>query len=195
MTRYSGLCAAAALAALLATPALAGPTRASTVSLAGAAPTVCTLGAPTLAASGDAVLSGSTPSSATVTISNFVDTSNATYIDGISITLNFDAMCNYASHFNSQTVTGALKDTTPVVAGSGPFLKTLNYQALLQWAGQNSVLNTNGTALKKGLQKNVAGSFSGTAALSITLIDPGVSTPLVAGTFTDQLTVQIGAAL
>ena len=195
MTRYSGLCVAAVLAAVLATPALAGPTRTSTASLTGAAPTVCTLGAPTLAASGDAVLSGSTPSSATVTISNFVDTSNASYVDGISITLNFAAMCNYASHFNSQTVTGALKDSQPIVAGSGPFLSSLNYQALLQWAGQNSVLNTNGTALKKGLQKNVPGSYSGTAALSITLVDPGVSTPLVAGTFSDQLTIQIGAAI
>ena len=192
------LIAMAAAASLAIQPVLASPGGGGTASngmgISGSAANTCTLGAPTLGSTSDATLSSATPSSGVVTISNFVDPSNAAYVDGISITLNFDAMCNYASKFQSETQSGAMLNSVPVVAGSGAFVSALNYSALLQWAGQTSVLNTDGTANKKGTLKSVNGANKGTASLSITLTAPA-NRPLLAGSFTDQFTIQIGAAL
>lgn len=195
MRRVAKAVCIGAVAAAFASPALASGNGPNGIGVSGTATNTCTLSAPTLVASSDAVLNSSTPTTASVTISNFVNPANAQYVDGVSITLNFNGMCNYASKFQSQTTSGAMKNTTPVVAGSGPFISSLNYNALLQWASQNSVLNTDGTALKKGSLKSVAGAFSGTAQLSITLLDPSSTNPLLAGSFNDTLTVQIGAAL
>ena len=196
MARLARVSFGVALVALLSGPAFSAGSQTNGVAISGSAVNTCTLSAPTVFSTSGAALSSSTLTSGTIAISDFVDTSDATYIDGVSIILTFDAMCNYPSHFNSQTLTGGLKSTTPVVAGSGPFVTTLNYSAGLTWGGQTSNLGTNGSALRKGVQRNVAGSFKGTAQLNITLSNPTVgSTPVVAGAFTDQLTIQIGAAL
>lgn len=181
------------VAVLLTTPALAGPTRTSTAALAGTAPTVCTLSAPTLdPTSNGAALSGASTTSATVTFSGFVSPATAAYIPGVDFTLVFDGMCNYPSNYRIQSQNGRLTTTTPVVGGT--FVTGLDYSAGLHWRTTSSTLQTNGTAGLKGSLKSLAGAYSGEADLEIILTTP-INAPLVSGDFTDHLTVQIGAAL
>jgi hypothetical protein len=185
--------AIAAAVGLLATRADANPTATTVTSLTGAAPHTCALGVPTLEVSSDASLSGATTTSATITFTNFVDPADATYVDGVAFTLDFSGMCNYASHFRMKTQNGALTNGTPIVGGT--FLHALNYAASITWHGAPSLLGTDGTAGKKSNNVAVTGPFSGQLQLNVAISDPGVSTPLVAGSFSDVLTVQIGATL
>jgi hypothetical protein len=194
--RWAKFCLGAAWAALAIGEAQAQPSATNGTAMTGTAPNTCTMAAPTLMASGNASLSGATQTSATVSIFNFVNTANATYKPGIAIALNFVSMCNYASNFQIETQGGAMKNTAvSAVAGSGPFITSLNYTALMLWGGQLSVLSTDGNAGTMGSQASLSGAFQGSATISISLTNPLSASPLVAGAFTDHLTVQIGAAL
>jgi len=189
----------ATAAALLASPALAAPSAEQTVTINGTAPTVCTLGAPTSAnLVGNLNVTGST-----VTVTGLFDAADAT-MDAGSVTLRFAGMCNYPHNVSLKSANGYLYNTTSNVAPlSGTFFRRIGYNAAYAWANvfrptaipavDSTLAGQSGVAVTSA-DAAVSGANLGT--LNVTLrFDGSGTTPVVAGNYTDSLTVQIGADL
>lgn len=191
---------AVGLAALLSGQAFAATSASATVTMGGPVAPTCTLDPMTqISASGAALASGATSSAATVNLTGIADPSDATFVPGTGFTLGYNGMCNYAHTVRVQTITGNLKATNTAnlpVSGSQPFVTSLNYGVNNVWAGVTTTLTANGVALKKSTGGVVGGANKGAGTLGVVLTDPAVATmPLIAGTWTDQIKIQIGAAL
>jgi hypothetical protein len=97
--------------------------------------------------------------------------------------------CNYGAKAGLKTLKGGM--TGPVAAGG--FDHTINYAASLSWGALTGPsFTTNGTANTK-VESEDTGPRIGQVGLTIT---PQANTkPLVAGNYTDTLTVKIGATI
>lgn len=192
---------AAAAAALLASPALAAPSAEQVITINGVAPNVCTLAAPTVngAITGNLAVNGSN-----VTVTGLFDTADAT-MDAGSVGLRFAGMCNYAHNVSLRSSNGYLYNTTTTTAPlGGAFVRRVGYQANFSWAGQsvsNAIPDATSTA-SAGTQGSavvspntaIAGANAGNLDVTLNFASSG-STPVVAGNYSDTLTVQIGADL
>lgn len=174
--------------------ALAAPDETDALDINGSVSDTCFLGAPIVSASSDASLAAKI-----VTFSALADSSTAVFTGGgSSIELNFEGMCNYAHNVSIQTTNGWLINSSgaTVVAGSGTFNTNVGYTPTVKWHNQLATLNADDGSAGKTASKPILGAFAGIAELQINLIgvdDP--SAPLVAGTYTDDLVLQLGAAL
>lgn len=192
--------AAVVLSALIGGQALADASAGAGAQMGGTVVPTCTLAPMTqISASGAALASGATSSTATVNLTGMADATDAKFVPGTGFTLGYTGMCNYAHTVRVQTITGNLKATNDAnlpVPNSLPFVTTLNYSVNNVWGGATVTLNANGTALRKSTNGSIAGANQGSGTLTVTLTDPAVATqPLIAGTWTDRLKLQIGAAL
>lgn len=174
--------------------AMAAPDDNDVMDINGSVSDTCFLGTPVVSASSDASLA-----SKIVTFSALADTSTAVFTGGgSSIELNFDGMCNYAHNVSIQSTNGWLinSSSNTVVAGSGSFNSTVGYTPTVKWHNQLATFNADDGSAGKKASKPILGAFAGIAELQINLIgvdDPAA--PLVAGTYTDDLVLQLGAAL
>ena len=183
--------------------AFADDSQITDASLAGTVSPTCTISPMTqFSADGANLGGGATSTAATVNLTGLANATTAMYEPGVAITLNFTGMCNYVHNVGVQTTTGNLKAVTAAnaqVASSLDFIKTLDYAATINWGNKVGSLSADGTAMKKSPNRVVTGSYSGTGSLVISITDPSAAAiatqPLIAGTWSDTLTLKIGAAL
>lgn len=193
---------AASAAALLAGGAAAAPTETNTVTINGTTPPTCNMQAPTVVpgSANNAVLNAASASSGVIVLSGLADTTNATFTGGgAAISLDFNAVCNYAHAIGLKTINGRL--TNP---SAGPFIGTfnsaINYLASFAWnspASVSVILFANGTAgATAATAGGAVGPRNGTARLQLSNLSvPAPSAPLVSGLYSDVLVVQLGAPI
>lgn len=188
-------------AAAIATPVMAAPTAQQAITINGTAPNVCTLAAPAVngAISGNLTVSGSN-----VTVTGLFDTADAT-MDAGTVGLRFAGMCNYAHNVSLKSANGYLYNTTGSNAPlGGAFVRRVGYTAGFSWAGatvataipdatSTSSAGVQGTAVVSA-NTAVAGANAGNLDVTLSFASSG-TTPVVAGNYSDTLTVQIGADL
>lgn len=189
--RLTALIAATA-ACLVTGPATAQDSASSAVTIGGEAENVCSIPtAPFQQSAVRASLSGTT-----ITLDPFTNTTNALLLGG-SIEIRFsNVMCNFAAKLGIITQNGAMTGTglPSIQAGSGAFISAVDYNAQAVWGGVSTGLlftASNPPGGKKEIQ--VPGANLG--VLRLVLLFQSYTTPILAGTYTDVLTVKVGPTI
>ncbi len=199
--------AATAVAALTASSAFADASQSTSVTFSGSVDNTCVMTTPTVTASSNAAstaLAGAAGVS-TIAITNLADASTAA-LNAASFTLTYDgSYCNYAHKVGIKALKGGLvetADTNDVVAGSGNFVQRIGYDADVTWAGAStqgpdpatSYSSDEGDATKTtAINTTVTGANRGALVLSVAVAAD--TNPVVAGTYSETLTLKIGATL
>jgi hypothetical protein len=165
-------------------PACAEPT-AQRETLVGATVTnVCRFGGVTVSGGRNAAFSATT-NGGSITINALADQNTARALPA-SISVTFEGLCNEPQSIRLISTRGGLKPDQSAAA-SGTFQSRVDYTASLNWGSDQTSLTTDGTASgSTGLTFN--GAQSGAVTLSIDI--PAGSQPLVAGNYSDVLTVE-----
>ena len=121
-----------------------------------------------------------------VGITEFVD-SNAVSRGG-SIDIDLPVICNSAHRVTVRSGNGGLRRLGPAIQ-SGPFAQTLPYSVSTIWGGQNGQLNTD-----QGGVLTIDSSEARSGLLALSIIFAAGGRPLVAGTYSDQIVVELQAA-
>lgn len=159
----------------------------SQLELSGTAPTACNVASPTLAGSSNASLSNVAAQSARIDLSQFVDQTTAAPLAS-SASLDFNVICNGAHQVRVQSVNGALALEGPGAAAGG-FRNRVPYQVAVNWAGQTASGASDAGTL---VDLDVANAAAGDMRLDITIAAGG--NPLVAGSYADEIVVEVSAA-
>jgi hypothetical protein len=190
------LFAAAALAAFgFSSSAMAAATAEARVQVSGTVANTCTLAA-TETFSG----TGANKTAADAVFLTLADETNAT-LKASNFEMTFKAMCNSAHEVTLRSTKGGLVQTneTPVDVREGTFIKRIGYEAKVIWAATPVVVapSTNvGTSVGQGemtARGSVTGAKDGDLRLQVAVT--AVNTPVVSGTFSDTLTINIGTGL
>ncbi len=124
-----------------------------------------------------------------IVFNNFVNPQDSTPL-AISFQVNFEAKCNYAHSLRVQSQSGGmtLLGGTPIANGFGT---RRDYSTEVIWAGNRGSYQTNGNP-----QSNVDFQVNGAATdvLTIRLNAPANNTPLVSGTYSDIIFVNLHGA-
>jgi hypothetical protein len=199
MPNYNFNCLGISCAMLLAGIIAGGPaaaqqsgTASTEITIKGTADPVCAMTAP--------VPNGEVNTSYaqnTITISNFINQTDATVLPS-SITLRFpQVMCNTKAKVALTSANGGLVPTTPIadaVAGSGNFLKKVSYAVNGTW-GQVSLptLDTaQNTVPGASVETLAPGANSSELVLTVSTVQGTV--PVIQGVYQDTLTVKVSAA-
>lgn len=156
------------------------------VEVLGTAPAGCVIRAPASAIGTNMRFEPASASAGQIGITEFVD-QNAVSRGG-SIEISLPVICNSAHRVIVRSGNGGLR-RLGATAQTGPFAQFVPYQVTTQWGGQQAVLATNqgGTS-----QIDSGQARAGLVGLSINLAAGGQ--PLVAGTYSDQIVVELQAA-
>jgi hypothetical protein len=159
----------------------------NSLSLTASAAPVCLLSSPIV--SGSSLNAGYAVNS--VTLTQLIDPTTALANDS-SISLQIaHALCNHSAWLSLGSRNGGLTSSTGASVAAGQFLTVIPYVAAASWGGLTLTLDTgSGVNIAKG---EVAGANSGSLSLNIA-VHKG-ATPVVQGTYSDVLTVKIGAPL
>ena len=109
-----------------------------------------------------------------------------------SISLDFDATCNYAHSVTLQSQKGGLKNEDPSATGGAGFRLLAGYAATLIWGGISQDLNVSGAAGVNTVL-NQGGATHG--IISVLIQIPGGGDPLVSGAYSDLLVLEFGSTL
>lgn len=201
----------AAVATLIAGPALADPNDNQTITINGTSPNVCLLqsGASASAVT-NATLGATDITNTLVTVNQLADATNADLI-ATSITLTFSAMCNGVHTVTLNSLNGGLlnanRGTNAPVATSGNFIRKVGYTAGYTWAGATATaaqgfqfVNDIGAGAAgpdatpaTSAANTLAGSNDGNLVLTISF--PGNGTPVVEGAYNDVLTFTLASVI
>lgn len=151
----------------------------------GDAPAGCLMSVPTAPTSDNAQVGSLSPGSADIAISQMVD-QNASPL-GATIVLLLPAVCNQAHTLSLSSLNGGLLGDGTQPAG-GPFRSLLPYSVTVSWAGGEQLLLTP--------DQNLSVAFGDAAAgvVTVTIQIPQGGAPLVAGAYTDEIVLELGAA-
>lgn len=157
----------------------------SNLTVGGEAKQVCRLPAPTVGQTSNAGFASST-----INITKLLDDTNAT-VKASSITLTYpSALCNYNAIISLATANGGLVTQSP---GAPGFLNKVDYVIQGTWGGVTlPMLDTTGKTPNSYVSADAGGAAVGDLVLNITM--PDGTMPVVAGQFSDIITVKIGAA-
>ena len=186
---------AALLLALIAAPsaALAQTTDIGRgrLDMVGTAPSACVISAPTNVAGNNATFVLSSAQSGQITITQLVDQTTA-QPTAATINLSLPIICNSAHTLTVTTSNGGLAR----VGGAGRnavetngFREFLPYSVQAVWAGQS----VNGDSTKTP-PVNIVVPDGAAGQLSLTVAVPSGGDPLVAGTYSDSLVIQLQVA-
>ena len=148
---------------------------------------VCTLSSP--AVSGASV--NASYAANTITLTQVVDPTMA-LVNEASVTLqSANAMCNNNAWLRLQSRNGGLTSNTAsgVTSGSGAFLTVIPYTVAATWGGFYLTLDTSTGA--RVAKAPTGGANAG--SLSLNLVTQKSALPLLQGTYSDVLTVKVGA--
>jgi hypothetical protein len=198
------LFAAAALAAVgFNTSAMADASASAAVTFSGTNAETCTLGTPVPSAQTNAV---ATPGASTTTVAMTLTNSTSAALNAGGFTLTYAGMCDYAHSVGIKATNGGLLNASAVanapVAGSGAFIQRIGYTSSVAWAGATTTgpAPANDTAVATGdtpstvaIQTAVLGSNRGPLVLTVGIAAD--ATPVVAGLYSETLTLKIGAII
>jgi spore coat protein U-like protein len=163
----------------------------SRLEIAGRAPPVCVLNAPTATGGQNASFSGTGATSGEILITEFGDPLTA-QPRGAAINLSLPVICNAAHRLTVTSSNGGLlRDGGNARNRQSPtgFGEFVGYQISATWAGQNaSVLTTNNSVLA------IATADGGAGDMGLAIAVPPGGGPLVAGRYADTVTVLFEAA-
>lgn len=179
------LLAGAAIVALGAGGAWAQDFQSESFTLQGTQDDVCTLGT---FAHGDTA-SGSTFDGTTLTLTLSDSTA---LLPSFGVTLTADAMCNFDSLpvAISSANTGMTIDTA--VASVGEFIDTIHYTADVDWHTSADILGIDTSTEDEDSDSDLINAHNGDLVIVISSIGSQVGTPVLAGSYSDTLTIEIG---
>lgn len=156
------------------------------VEILGTADPACVIRAPSAAVGTNMRFEPLSASAGQIGITEFVD-QNAVSRGG-SIEINLPVICNSAHRVVVRSGNGGLRRVGATVQ-AGPFAQFVPYSVAAQWGGQQALLATNqgGSVLIDSGQAR-----AGLVGLTISVAAGGQ--PLVAGTYSDQIVVELQAA-
>lgn len=146
--------------------------------------TVCRLGGVTITDGENATFSAGDQGGA-ITLSALADRNTARALPA-SISVTFQGVCNEPQSIRLVSSGGGLTQDQGAQSGGG-FLNRVDYTATLGWGAGQTTLSTDGTAHGSATVLSI-GARSGAVTLVISI--PAGSQPLVAGNYSDVLTVE-----
>ncbi len=157
------------------------------LSVAATSMPVCTLSSPAI--SGSSV--NASYAANTITLTQLIDPTTA-LVNQASLTLQIvNAMCNNNAWVSLRSQNGGLTSANSGVAsGSGGFLAVIPYTVAATWGGLNLTLDTNSGVNVAKVPTGGANSGS----LSLNVVTQKSASPVVQGTYSDVLTVKVGAS-
>lgn len=129
-------------------------------------------------------------------IDTMVDPSSS-LLKPASIQIEIIGTCNQTHYVSAMTKNGGLALGSAAQVVDGAFISHINYRAQVDWAGKSAIMSTDGGPGKKTPTTVIGGTNHGPLSLRIVIddLENDLTIPLVAGTYSDILTVQIGAPL
>lgn len=194
---------------IFAGPVLAQTTASNAISVGGTAVDVCLIRtAPTVGALTNATLSNLGAGAGTIAIDTLANTTDAT-LNAASIQLTFPAMCNNTHRVSVTSAQGGLQNASAVentvMSGSANFIRKVGYTVGYTWAGSTGgglALSTNsgtggsgptaGSTTSTPLQ--ISGANDGNLVMTIA-VAAVANTPVVAGSYTDTLTLTFSSVI
>lgn len=182
-------CAAALLAVA---PALAQTvtTGEGRLDVEGTAPSACLVQTPQAAIGTNTTFSSGNSQQGQVTITQFVDPQTAVAKEA-TISVALPAICNTAHHVTVTSQNRGLLRAGGVASQTAVngFREFVPYTVTASWAGQTATgQSLTGTPVNITTQDGAAGQ------VSLTIDVPGGGDPLVAGTYSDSLTIELQVA-
>lgn len=158
------------------------------LSFEGAAEPACLIRSPAVLDSNNASVTVGSNSNVDVALSSggFVDPGTGVP-NAAQIKLSLPVTCNTAHHITVESARGGLVLLGSVPQGSG-FRSRLDFTVTLNWAGGAQSFNTTTARTLDAIVPNAA-----TGAATIEIAIPGGGTPLVAGAYSDTVTVKVEA--
>jgi hypothetical protein len=159
----------------------------SRLDLLGQAPAACTLSGPTSSGDVNATVSDSGSRTTSVNITSLVD-ANTLAAQAATVNLAFPLICNSPHTLTVTTTNGGL--TLEGGAPSAPgFTDHVDYVIQTNWAGQTAQGSTSGA---RTYSISTADGAAGVVSLSIQI--PGGGSRLIAGVYSDTLTLDVQPA-
>lgn len=186
MTRVSHILTATALLALM-----AGSVQAQSVpvnqqlAFNGEAPVGCLMLTPQSPSSDNASVTSAAPGAADIVIGQLVGDDGVSV--GATIILTVPAACNQAHTVSLDSVNGGLLnvDGTPA---SGSFRSVLPYSVAVSWGSGSETYESGDPAV------TISNGEATTGSVTVTIQIPAGGAPLVAGSYSDQLILELAAA-
>jgi hypothetical protein len=186
MRSFSGVFAAAAMAgfAWLLSSVVDNDAQAE-FGVQGSAPPVCLFSEPHTTQASNMAIGVASSTRSTLNINRLADSSTAQLLPA-SITVVSNGTCNHAHTFTIATKNGGLNTAT----SAGGFANHVDYTAIVSWGLSNSQLQTTGLEGQKTPNSIPIGAYAGDMQLQILINQDGSrNLPLVAGVYTDDLTI------
>lgn len=155
------------------------------IDLAGHAASACVISQPAVSNQQNASYSPNGPAGGQITISQLVDSQSATSLPS-SIQLNLPVVCNSSHQVVIRSTNGALVRAGAQSANAGRgFSQSLTYQLGVDWNGETVDLASGQQSAAIGAANPAKGD------LTIRFATAGGGGPLVAGQYTDAITVEL----
>lgn len=170
-------------------PAFADSSDSTKITITGVAEEVCSIpSAPTI--------TGATGSpgaeTSTVTIADLANPTNAQLYDNTIMLKYENVICNYAANVGIGTTNGGLSYTGTVTDLTGDFATNINYRGSANFADAGPSFVTAGSATSANV--STTGAAVDTLLIQIDQMDAD-GKPLLNGTYTDTITVRVGATV
>ncbi|ADP72377.1 hypothetical protein Rvan_3181 [Rhodomicrobium vannielii ATCC 17100] len=153
--------------------------------LQGRAQPVCHFEAARAVRSTNMAVGGGSASQNILSVTQLIDSNARAVATSIAVTLK--GMCNHPHVMTVSSGNGGLDPQTRTEAGSG-FVQRFNYGASVAWGPSVVTLQTGGIQGQSTPEAVAPGAVSGDLRIDIEVDDPGDS-PVVAGTYTDNLVI------
>jgi hypothetical protein len=174
----------------------AGDSGGDELAMGGEAPPVCAFTATPSQQTADNMTFAASGGINQIQIDNLIDP-NVGLLNRASIQLEVDGICNRAHSLSVMTNNGGLKQAGSVLPVGGAFVGHINYRVQVDWAGETATLTTDAVPGKKAPVNLIGGPNQGSLNISLIIdeVDNDLNTPVIAGVYSDILTIQIGAPL
>ncbi|RYF93606.1 MAG: hypothetical protein EON95_08320 [Caulobacteraceae bacterium] len=145
----------------------------------------CRMSTPLAPTADNAQVGALAPGSADIAINQLVGDDGAPI--GATIVLVLPATCNQAHTLNLSSLNGGLKGDGPALPG-GAFRSQAPYTVTVAWAGESQTFQTQDESLSFAL------GSAATGPVTVTIQIPAGGAPLAAGTYSDELVLELGVA-
>lgn len=146
----------------------------------------CVTASPSASAAQNATAKGLVTGSANVMITRLVGEDGVPL--GAQIVLTMPSTCNQAHTLNLNSLNGGLSNSSGAGAEGGPFRALLPYTVVVDWAGQSRTFDSSVGSLTQPV------SDAATGPVTVTIQIPSGGAPMVAGSYSDQLVLELGVA-
>ena len=146
----------------------------------------CIMAAPTVPSAQNATATSLSAGSADINVTQLVGDDGVPI--GAQLVLSLDSACNQAHVLSIASQNGALINDVSTGDPGTSFRNTLPYAVSLSWSGQTQTLDSSDGSLS--LPVGVAARGSVTVIIQI----PAGGAPMVAGSYSDQLVLELGIA-